>query len=216
MTGDHERSALDEAWRAWIGGAAEDAIRRATALLARDPAQIGAAALLFEALIAEERTKLAKAAADRLVDASIRRGDLARALAITILAERANVEAAPLRKTIAAAFGLGSARIANVSLPPPPFPARDHAVPPELASLSGAALLDRAEGALGVFLETEDPRSKGAPLPRLPFFGALAPAPLEQLLAVWTLREIRAGDPAIEEGTEGRDAFIVVRGRLRA
>lgn len=216
MTGDHERSALDEAWAAWVGGRRDEAIRRAASLLERDPAQLGAAALLLEALIEEKRTKLAKRATERLVDASVRRGDLPRAIAITLLAERAGLDAAPLRKPVAAAFALGSRRIADVSLAPPPFPARNEPVPAELASLEGGALLDRAEAVLEAFLSTEDARPASAPLPRLPFFGALGPGPLEQLLGAWELRELATGEPAIEEGAEGRDAFIVVRGRLRA
>ncbi len=53
-------------------------------------------------------------------------------------------------------------------------------------------------------------------MPRLPLFGALAPAALEQLLEAWEVRELASGDAAIEEGAEGRDAFVVVRGTLRA
>jgi CRP-like cAMP-binding protein len=215
MTGDHERSALDEAWSAWIGARPDDAIRGAAALLEHDPGQLGAAALLLEVLIAQNRTKLAKRASERLADASIRRGDLARAIAITILAARAELDPSALRKQIASAFAHGSPRIANVSLPPPPLPPK-HDVPAAFLSLAGGALLDRAEEVLEAFLQTTDPRSASSPLPRLPFFGALGPAALEQLIGAWEIREVAAGEPAIEEGTEGRDAFIVVRGRLRA
>ena len=50
----------------------------------------------------------------------------------------------------------------------------------------------------------------------LPLFGALSPPALEQLLSVWELRTLAEGEAAIHEGTEGRDAFVVVRGHLRA
>ncbi len=76
--------------------------------------------------------------------------------------------------------------------------------------------MKRAAGLLAEFCEREDEVSDRAPVPRLPFFGALSPPALEQLLGAWELRELQPGEAAIEEGAEGRDAFVVVRGSLRA
>ncbi|HJL19548.1 MAG TPA: cyclic nucleotide-binding domain-containing protein [Sandaracinaceae bacterium LLY-WYZ-13_1] len=211
MNGEAQASVLDEAWTAWVAGRGDDAIRRCVAILEADAGQIGAASLLTEAL-AERRADRAADVATRLVEDHVRRGDLPRALAAVSAAAKAGADDAPLRRAIAKAFGRGSERVADVSAAPPPLPPRS--VEPIEDGLSGDALDDRAEEALAAYLASERPLE--GDVPRLPLFGELPPPALEQLLAAWTVLELEKGGRAIEEGTEGRDAFVVVRGHLRA
>lgn len=215
MVGSRERSALDEAWSAWLAGRTEEAIRSCVALVEADPGQLSAASLLAEVLQSKS-ADVVRGAAERLVDAYVRRGDLPRAVAAIELVKRTDGDAEPLRRSIAVAFGKGSKRVKDVAPAPPPLPPKSPSIPKALSKLKGAALIDRAAKALGDFVAHPDELSSDAPLPRLPLFGTLPPDDLEQLLEAWEVREIRRGEAVIEEGTEGRDAFVVVRGLLRA
>lgn len=212
MPSARERSALDAAYGDWIAGRAEDAMRRALALVESDASQLGAVSLLAQACVARKRAKVAARAAVRLVDAYVRRGDLPRALVAARTAKAAGADDAPLLGSIAKAFGAGSPRARDVAPAPPPLPARDVAP----VNASGAALLARADAALEAYLESADDVPEDVPVPKLPLFGALRPAELEQLLGAWEVRSVAESQPAIEEGAEGRDAFVVVRGSLRA
>lgn len=200
---------LDAAWAAFVAGQREVAIRRCVALLEASPGQLGAALLLTE-LLAEARPDAVKATGERLVSAFIARGDLPRA----VVAARTLPGAAATKaiRAIAVAFGKGSKRVADVAPAPPPLPAET--ADADGPDVSGEALLDRAAEALRTLDVGElDPAAK---IPLLPLFGALSPPALEQLLSVWELRTLAEGEAAIHEGTEGRDAFVVVRGHLRA
>lgn len=187
-------------------------MRRCVAVIEGDPGQLGAVLLLAQICVAQKRTKVAARAAARLVDAYVRRGDLPRAVVAARVVELAGGERGPLLRAIAVAFGAGSKRVRDVAPAPPPLPPGD--VTP--IDASGTELLSRAEAALEAFLKSEDDRPADGPLPRLPLFGALSPPALEQLLGAWELRQLAESEPAIREGAEGRDAFVVVRGTLRA
>ena len=213
MAGEEHTSTLDDAWAAWMAGQKDDAIRRATAILEADGAQVAAALLLVEALAAAGRKKAAAAGAARLVEGFVRRGDLPRAISAARLGERAGTDPKAAFRAIAGAFGNGSKRLADVAPAPPPLPPKDAAPTKEHLGLKGEKLFLRAEKALASFT---DEAPKDAKVPKLPLFGELSPPGLEQLLGAWELRDLAPGDAAIEEGTEGREAFVVVRGHLRA
>jgi cAMP-dependent protein kinase regulator len=198
-----------------VAGRVEDVMRGCVAVLEHDDSQIGAVALLARAA-AGGRPEVAGRAAERLVEAFVRRGDLPRALAAADSAKRAGRDPAPLRALIAKAFGRGSRRVGDVAPSPPPLPPKETTISKELASAKGEALLAHAEEALSAFLAREDDAPADAKVPRLPLFGSLSPAALEQLLEAWEVRDLPAGHKVVEEGAEGRDAFVVVRGALRA
>lgn len=190
-------------------------MRGCIAVLEHDAAQIGALALLARAA-ASGRAEVVGAVAERLVDAYIRRGDLPRALAAADTAKRAGRDPQPLRHLIARAFGRGSGRVGDVAPSPPPLPPKETTISKELAAARGEVLLARAEEAIRAFLAREDDAPGDAKVPRLPLFGSLPPPVLEQLLEAWEVRDLAAGHKVVEEGAEGRDAFVVVRGTLRA
>ncbi|MCZ7686134.1 MAG: hypothetical protein M5U28_48200 [Sandaracinaceae bacterium] len=66
MPSARERSALDAAYGDWIAGRAEDAMRRALALVESDASQLGAVSLLAQACVARKRAKVAARAAVRV------------------------------------------------------------------------------------------------------------------------------------------------------
>ncbi|UJR86502.1 cyclic nucleotide-binding domain-containing protein [Sandaracinus amylolyticus] len=208
---------LDEAWSLALADQRDEALKRCIALLEADPMQLGAAALAVQLIARAEgfdRDAL-EATAARLVDAYVRRSDLPAATAIAALASDAGADAGPQRKTIAKAFGKGSARLADVSPAPPPLPV-PAPVEGTLAKLEGAALIARAEAALATMRAAEDSAPESGKVSQLPLFSALRPEALERLLAGFTLRDLATGALAITQGDEGREAFVVVRGALRA
>jgi CRP-like cAMP-binding protein len=203
-------SLLDQAWDAIFQQRTEPGLRMAIALVEAEPSQLGAVTLLLRTLDEQGRTRPKKKLLPKLVEAWSRRGDLPQAVAAARLAGKAGK---PLVAELAAAYGLGSTRLADVSPAPPALP-----LAPELGAvgkLAGAALLDRAEQALEGFGAWEDPVEAGA-LPALPLFSALPPRALERLLAVVEVRELASGAQVIGQGEEGKEAYVVVRGTLRA
>jgi CRP-like cAMP-binding protein len=205
---------LEDAWAHALAGENQDALRKAIALVEDDPMQLAAVALLGRVLVLEGRTFSVGDAAEKLAAAFVRRGDLPGAVSAARLADAAGGEGAKARKLIAEAFGKGSKRVADVSPAPPPLPAKP-AIDAALAKLGSDALLDRAEKALASFVNAKDPVADGK-VPGLPLFSALAPKPLERLLAAMTVRELAEHGLALEQGAEGREAFVVIRGTLRA
>ncbi len=208
-------SPLDQAHAKKLSGDREGAMRLAIAVLSAEPQQLGAASLLAELLVAAERPIVAGEAAVRLVDGWVRRGDLPEAVAAAAVVAGAGEDAGACRKKIAEAFGKGSRRLADVSPAPPPLP-KEATVPPALERLSGDALCERAEEALSAFLGSEDPVADDREVPDLPLFGALAPKALEKLLAAIVTDDVPEDEAVTSQGDEGRDAWVVVRGMVKA
>jgi CRP-like cAMP-binding protein len=215
---EREPTLLEAGWSLHLSSAddaqaRERALRVAIALVEVDPFQLSAAALLTRLAIAAGQKAIAAQAAVKLVDAYVRRGDLPAATAAAALADHADGDGATLRASIAKAFGQGSSRVADVSPSPPALPAT-----PDLSALEpvkGKALLERASAALSQLVRADDPIAHGK-VPALPLFSQLAPKALERLLAAVTVRDLDTTGVAIEQGSEGREAFVVVRGTLRA
>ncbi len=179
-------------------------------LLETDPGQLHAALHITLCLVAEDRPFQAAEAAARLVDSFLRRGDLPRAALAAAAAEEGTLADDHFQR-IADAFGQGSARLSDTSPAPPPLPASvEHASIDE----TGDALLDRAEEALSGFMEWSDPAPTDAKLPLLPLFSDLQPTALAELLRAFESRVVTEGATLIEEGEEGRDAFVVADGVL--
>ncbi len=112
--GSHERSALDEAWSAWLAGDTAGSLRLCVALVESDPAQLPALALIANALASKDRDAAGRAAV-KLSESYLRRGDLPEALAAAHVAERTGRDPKPLRHAIALAFGQGSKRAKDVA-----------------------------------------------------------------------------------------------------
>ena len=212
--GDVAHTALDQAHGRFIAGDGDGALRLAISVLEDASFQVGAALLAVRVLAKAHRGIVAAEVAGRLVDAFVRRGDLASAVVAARAIEDCGEKAQAHFAAIAKAFGKGSARVSDVSQAPPPLPASP-GVSRALAKLKGEALADRAEVALAQLLAQDDPVAANTQLPKLPLVGALAPAVLEQMLTALTVRDFAAECDVLRQGDEGREAFIVVRGALR-
>jgi len=216
---DTAHTLLERGWALLFASASDaskrdPALRTAIAIVESDAGQLSAIALLARLLLAADRKSAVAPAAERLADAYVRRGDLPAAIGASILVDRAGGKGATVRAAIAKAFGKGSKRLADVSPAPPPLPASpsDDA---SLASLASDALVARAEKALTRFRDLADTVAHGS-VPAMPLFSALEPPALERLLGALTVRDLATDELAIRQGEEGREAFVVVRGVLRA
>jgi cAMP-dependent protein kinase regulator len=116
---------------------------------------------------------------------------------------------------VALAFGAGSARVGASTAVPPPLPLLSPPQPKHTRTpLAGEALFQAAEQALAGFIGARDPVAEDTRLPRLPLFGALAPAVLARLLGVLQLHEYPAGRVVVRQGDDAQEVFLLVRGRL--
>jgi len=211
---EHSLSPLDQAHAHRLDGDEEAALRLAVACARAAPEAPGPVALLARILVDAERAVPALAASERLVDAFVRRGDLAAAVVASTVALDAGEPQRPLLAQIAQAFARGSARVGQGGIAPPPFP---H-IPPissELGKLTGAALFVEAEQVLASYLEAADPVAEDAPLPALTLFGALGTRELEQLLCAVRVEEVSHGHEIVRQGDAGNEAFVVARGLLK-
>lgn len=206
-------SPLDRAYADLLAGDSAKALRRALPLLEEEGEQLGTAALIARVLVEQSRPFVAGEVAKRLVDAFCRRGDLPAAVVVAKTADAAGEDRRALLQDIAGIFGLGSARVADVPQAPPPLPKGEPKVLPESVGLD--ALLERAESALEAFLQTDDTVAADAPVPRLPLFSKLDPELLVELLLAFEIRDYAEGEVLIQQGDEGREAFVVARGALR-
>jgi cAMP-dependent protein kinase regulator len=152
------------------------------------------------------------ALAARSLEASIRAGDLPGAVLHAVLAIEAGASAGALHQRIAECFGLGSPRLSDsAALAPPPLPSEIE-LPPLFAKASGAELLDAVARAVKRAAEQKHTLKEDSKLPAWPLFSALPPPQLGALLSLLTLREHKAGDSVIQQGAEGREAFLLARG----
>jgi len=211
----HGLSAIDRAHALRLGKPpkTDDALRAAAATLTASPEDLSALWLVSRLLLDGGRAEPAGQLAAYGVEASLRRGELASAWLCAQLALEAGGFADDALRRIADAFGAGSKRLSDGAPPPPPLPA-DGPVPPLFANASGAALLDAAEKAAKRATEHKLSLPADAPIARVPLFSALPPAQLLRLLNVLELREALAGDHVVQQGDEGREAFLLARGVL--
>jgi len=209
-------SPLDQAYAHHFAGEADEALRLAIAVFEASGEELGAVALIGQSLVAGGRSDVASEALTRLVDAYTRRGDMGGATVAACLAVEAGEKGDPLRVAIAKAFAKGSKRAtADAHVAPPPLP-KAATVDAKLKKTKGDALLDRAEEALRSWLKTDDPVAADSKVPILPLSSALASTTLARLLEAATILDVDNGGAIIEQGTEGKAAFLVVRGMTEA
>ncbi len=211
---DNVLSTLDQAHAHRLEGDEQAALRLAIACARAAPDAPGPIALIARILVDQEHTFPERQVASRLVEALIRRGDLAGAVVASTVALDAGAPQRPLLAAIARAFAKGSPRVGQGSVSPPPFPHLPP-LPPELAELTGEPLLAEAEAVLNTYLAAEDPIADDAPLPSLPLFSALGTRELEQLLSAVRVEELSKGHEIVRQSDPGNEAFVVARGLLK-
>jgi len=208
-------SELDRAFGKRLAGDREGALRGALAILETSPEQLFACALVCRLLIEAKRKVDVGSLGKRLVDGFYRRGDLPSAAWIVCAVEAAGGSGASLFSMIADGFGDGARVSETASVAPPPLP---KAITDEdvITQLSEEALFARAERALKHFMESADPVPDRTRVPSFPLFSALPPPLLARVLGALKARELADGEPAFRQGDEGKEAFVVVRGMLKA
>ena len=207
-------SPLDEAHRLAQAGEPTDALRLTCALLETDPLDHGALLLASE-LVRESHVDAARRGAERLVDAFVRRGDLPSSVVAAQMAHAAGASLSTLLGTIAEAFSAQSPRLAATSATPPPLP-RAAGESASLARMSQTDLAKVASKSIERFLASEDSLPPDGPVPHVPLFSAMSMPSLARLLHCLKVRDVAAGDEVITQGSEGTEAYLVVRGMLEA
>ena len=114
--------------------------------LTASSSDLGAGWLVARLLTDAGRADAAGQAALELVERFTRRGDLSSAVLAAHLAVQAGQAADPLLRQVAEAFGRGSPRVSAEASPVPPALPVAVGVAPFFAKLSGAALLEAADG----------------------------------------------------------------------
>lgn len=211
---EHVLSPLDQAHAHHLAGEDEPALRMAIACAKAASGEPGPIALVARILVDGEHTIVAGEVAVRLVDAFIRRGDLAQAVVAANIALDAGEGFDPHLETIAAAFGKGSPRLGAGFVKPPPFP-KPPPVPPALANARGPKLYEFADNLLTAYLSSDDSVAADSKLPELPLFSSLEPDVLARLLGAVRVEEVSGGNEVVPQGEEGHEAFVLARGLLR-
>ncbi len=204
-------STLDTAFGLAATQKPEAALQATLAVVNGNAGQLSAVLLLSRLLAKGPHAKVAIDAAERLAEAFSRRGDLPQAVLASLIVRLGGKDSAPTLRHLGETFGRGSTRTSDVSPAPPPFPPRDI---PTLKD-TGPALEAKALQALKAFLATADPMPAGAPVPKLPLFGALPPKELTELLGSFAHRSVGTGHAILHEGEEGKEALVLARGVAR-
>jgi CRP-like cAMP-binding protein len=207
-------SELDRAHGLRLAGDREGALRAAAATLEASPEDTSAACLIARLLWELQRPSTVPAACERAIARFVRRAELGPACATALLLQDAGGDRTRALQHIARTFGADNPRLSDTApASPPPLPARVLDTP-AWAARSGELLLTAAEQLLTRFSAAEDALPDGAPVPRLPLFGALESKLLAKLLALFVLREYASGESVMRQGEDGREAYLLVRGVL--
>jgi CRP-like cAMP-binding protein len=212
-------SPIDHALTLLLAGEIDAALRWAAAALERSPSP---AALLVTSRLLDQMGR-GRAAMDGLRLAArqaIDLGDLPMALAaINDLRALGNDVRDPI-DLLAAAYCRGSARLQRTDASSPELPPATSSihdfVRPLSPFLAGPALASKATQILQATKHTYD-EAAGADLPRLtplPFFSSLSREALREVLGVFQMVTVPAGQRVVQEGAEGSTAYVVARGEV--
>jgi CRP-like cAMP-binding protein len=209
-------SPLDRALALLLAGEREAALRWSAAVVQQD-ASVSSALILTCRLLADAgRTEAAVEGFELGVKRAVDTGNLPLAVAATGDLRQLGIDVSPLMDDIAAAFCVGSPRLADDAAPPPPPLPHDASFQPLSSFLTGPALLSKATGIIhDASLEYEALADSEAPLfSPLPLFSALEKEGLRALIGCFEMFTVPAGNAVISEGEEGAEAYIVARGEL--
>jgi CRP-like cAMP-binding protein len=208
-------SPIDRALTLLLAEETEAALRWSAAVVERDPSMPSALVITCRLLQQMGRTEAAVEGFGLAVKRAIDAGNLPLAIAAIGDLRALGEEVSEPLDQVAAAFCEGSARLQEGEMPPPPLP-QLHDFQPLSSFLTGPALTSKAtqivHAATSAYEEVAD-----AALPLaapLPLFSALSRESLRDLLAAFEMITVQAGTAVIEEGAQGSEAFIVVRGEL--
>jgi cAMP-dependent protein kinase regulator len=204
---------MDRALEAWASGDQEGGLRRALAVL--EAQKESALALLVTSYLGAKMGDAAafadglRAAAERAVEG----GNLPLAIAAGGLARELGLDPASIFDTAAQAYGRGSGRLKRQA--PPALPSSPSSPPAISESVSGAALLARAQKAARASAEALLTDAGGhGPLPPAPLFSSLDQAALRDFIELFEPKLVPAAARVVEEGTLGAEAYVVAQGEV--
>jgi CRP-like cAMP-binding protein len=191
-----------------------EALVRAAEALRAAPGDLAAlATVAAELRLAGKKSDAAKAF-DALSRAAREDGHIA----IAIYAAHATAEQgdrarqAALLKTIAQAYGAGSARIDKALRARPPAPKAAPTAAAAGGKVDGVKLAAEAVAAAGK--HADELAAKNGKLPAAQLVASIAPAPLEQLLGGMKLSTREKDNVVVDVGEEANALFLVARGAL--
>lgn len=211
--GDAKVRPMDRALEAWASGEHEAGLRDALVVL--ELQKTSALALLVTSYLGAKVGEAAafaeglRAAAERAVEG----GNLPLAIAAGGLARELGLDPASIFDAVAQAYGRGSPRLKRQA--PPALPASPSNPPAIAASLSGAALVARAQKVVHASAEALLTEAGGhGPLPHSPLFSSLDQAALRDFVEIFEPRLVSAAAKVVEEGALGAEAFVVAHGEV--
>ncbi len=213
-----ERASLpiDHALTLLLAGEIDAAMRWAAAALERAPSP---SALLVTCRLLDQmgRTRAAVDGLKLAVRQSVDRGNLPLAVAAIDDLRVLGVDVGEHLDSVASTFCRGSSRLHRGEAPPllPPLPAQDF-VQPLSPFLAGPALASKATQIVQEAKHRYED-ALGEDLPRvlpLPLFSALSKGALRDVLSVFRVVTVPAGQRVILEGEECSEAYVVVRGEV--
>jgi CRP-like cAMP-binding protein len=217
LKGVVEERAIDRALSLSLSGDREGALRITAALLRDEPLSAFntlVTAWLLGALGRKAELTLGLRAA---LERAVFDGNLPLGIAAYGLLRDAELVADEGLESMAAAFAKGSARLSDKRGAPPqmvPQPKDSEALD---AKLTGDALLDKAAQILKDATAAQDEASLSAAAAQVTphvLFSALDPESFKATVTVFDVRFVPADQALVDEGSVGKEAFIVARGEL--
>ncbi len=216
LKGVVEERAIDRALSLSLSDDREGALRIAAALLKDEPVSAFntlVTAWLLGGLGRKAELELGLRSA---LERAVFDGNLPLAIAAYGLLRDAELVADEGLESMAAAFAKGSPRLSDKRVAPPqmaPQPKDSGALD---AKLKGDALLDEAASILKAAREAQDEASLSAAAQVAPqvLFSALDPESFKATVAVFDVRFVPSEEALVDEGSVGKEAFIVARGEL--
>jgi len=144
-------------------------------------------------------------------------GNLPLAIAAHALLRDAGAPADAELESMATAFAKGSSRLSDKRGVPPQMAAVAKEPAPLSAELKGEALLEKACEILKAAKAAQDEASlssAGAQVTPQVLFSALDAPSLKATVSAFEVRFVPTGEPLVEEGSVGNEAFVLARGEL--
>ena len=217
LKGAVEERAIDRALGLSLSDDREGALRVAAALLEDEPLSAFNTFVVAWLLGAEGRKAELELGLRTALERAVFDGNLPLAIAAHALLRDAELVVDEGLESMAAAFAKGSSRLSDKRGAPPQMASPAKEAAPLDDKLSGAELLDRAAKILQAAKTAQDEASVAAAaaqvVPQV-LFSALDPASFKATVSVFEVRFVTTGQALVDEGSVGKEAFIVARGEL--
>ena len=217
LKGAVEERAIDRALALALSDDRQGALRIAAALLEDEPLSAFNTFVAAWLLGAEGRKTELELGLRAALERAVFDGNLPLAIAAHALLRDAELVIDEGLESMAAAFAKGSSRLSDKRGAPPQMAAATKEPAPLDEKLSGDELLERAAKILQAAKNAQDEASVTAVAAQVApqvLFSALDPASFKATVSVFEVRFVPSGQALVDEGSVGKEAFIVARGEL--